>query len=550
MNIKKITLVLMLLFFVVNLSACGQEDEESDPIIFSEVGVAMALHGYAITAQIETMSFYFRYDDYELNSYFIHTTKELMASIENYITLPRHPLRIRLTDGNIANYAIEPLYLAIYSHSDKNTLGWVVNFMFSGRIPVWLSAGIEAVAKSDIGLYTPDYHSVSMYNFGDLLFAPSYWGTEINNNAINTSYHFVRHLIKANELERLIEKYLSPQYGWDEANILVRQLFYSYFGSDLVTSTVLNYVNVRPNSVHTTYSLTVSSELNVYNFVFSCFSQYRKNIMRYVEALDTETLFAINWYSEFIDFKFSPINVNVFAYVTANPRVGGWADPRGNLIHIYQFWYGAGGIGVIAHEVSHSINGQIGKLPIAPLDEGLADTLRIKFFASDYVETYMFILTMDYLKDDPSRLELATDIRLRELNMHFRAYYRLNHTDYVRGGGPFGGGFNGEIGFVSRYKNPDSEGHIAAINTYSTALSFVYYLIMTYGAENYMQVHWDIDNFESVYNRTICEAIEEWRSFLIELAIEEWDVFNELRDMAKEMYANGGNVTWSENWGQ
>ena len=558
MNIKKCILLLTFLFLSINLSACDEEFEENDPIVFSEAGVAMALHGYTTVSQIGTMSFYFKYDDYKVNSYFIHTTKELLSTIENYIILPRHPLRLRLTDGDITNYAFDPLNLAIYSHSDKNTLGWVVNFMFSGRIPVWLSVGIEAVAKSDMGLFMPDYYTITVPDhFGDLLFNPGFWGTEINKNAINIAYHFVRYLIEINELESLIEEYLRLQNGWDQANVLASQMFYNYFAYELDTAIVLDYMSTISTSAHNGYRLTIPSYLNVYNFIFSCFSQYRENIMNYIYALDTETLFVINWYSQFIDFEFTPINVNVFAR-TINPQFGGLADFSGNLINIYQFWVGAGMHGIMAHEVSHAINGQINRQPIAPLDEGLANVLMFQFFESEYNETYMFFLTVNYIQDnfgsDHRRMELLTNTWLRDMDMHFRAYYRLNHTDYVHGGGPFGTGSNGNIGFVVRYTNPNAEYHIAAINTYTTALSFVHYLITTYGAEYYMQVHWDVNNFENVYGKTIFELIEEWRSFLINLAVEEWDIFNELRDMAKELHElysdPRSNITWSESWGR
>ena len=70
---KKYILLITFLFFTLNLSSCDRDPEESSQIIFSEADAVMSMRGYAATAQIDTMSFFFKYDDYEANSYFVHS---------------------------------------------------------------------------------------------------------------------------------------------------------------------------------------------------------------------------------------------------------------------------------------------------------------------------------------------------------------------------------------------------------------------------------------------------------------------------------------------
>ena len=126
---KKFMLLAVVLFTC--LTACGRDSAEyvsvevehvyddvpveeppadnlpASPIVFSEANAVLALRGYTTTAQVGTKSFYFRVDDYELNSHFVRTTENLMIALGNYITVPRHPLRLHLSDEDITSYTIE-----------------------------------------------------------------------------------------------------------------------------------------------------------------------------------------------------------------------------------------------------------------------------------------------------------------------------------------------------------------------------------------------------------------------------------------------------------
>jgi len=50
---------------------------------------------------------------------------------------------------------------------------------------------------------------------------------------------------------------------------------------------------------------------------------------------------AKNWYSQFIDFDFTPTNVNVFTYGSILGTTGS-AVPSEKIIHIYNFLSGSG----------------------------------------------------------------------------------------------------------------------------------------------------------------------------------------------------------------
>ena len=563
---KTILLIIMLMILAFVITACNNAGGDGDvaevitdqyvatpleeidsQIEFAHPDAFMAIFGYVATTQVDNVSFFFREDDHEFNIQFVNTTTELLSVIDTYITLPERMLSIRLTDGDIANYEFDTRSITINCHSDESTIGWLVHCLYFGRIPIWLAAGIEAVAKSDLGLFDPDYTDMEPPNdFGDYLFSPGFWYTERGERGVNTAYRFVRHLIEIDELEALIGLFENNPDDWEYANAQANQLFQSLFGRSMDNSIKLAFYATRGRAANGAYVLSITSDMCNYYFIFDCFSDTADNLMVLVNALDLATLFTVDWYSSFREFEFTPINVN--AHVSDLP-IGGIAFH--NYIQINRVVENLNMLIIMIHEVSHIMNQMADMAPIIPLDEGLAEALGLLFLSSEYAEN----LPPSFLLQTPGseallfgEIDRSQDMlvysRSRKLVTHFVAYYRLNYTDYVYGGGPFGNDSNGSIGFYRRYMNPYEVGHIAEINTYSTAASFVLFLLETYGAEMYMQVHGDVDNFINVYGRTIHELIEEWRAFLIDLSYTEKDIFMYLYNTGKEHYADNPNVTW------
>jgi len=580
---NKILLIAMLMILAIAITACNHGGSDGDvaevvtdlyveslpveappkeidyQIVFTRPDAYMTMFGYVATTQVDNVSFFFREDDHEFNAQFVNTTMELLSVIDTYITLPERMLSIRLTDGDITNYKFDTRItrsITINCHSDKSTFGWLVHCLYIGRIPVWLAAGIEAVAKSDIGLFTPDYTDmVPPDGFGDYLFSPGFWNTELGERGVNTAYRFVRHLIETDELEALIGLFEINHDDWECANVQANQLFQSLFGRDMDNSIRLVFHAMRGRTAHGAYTLFITSDMCNYYFIFDCFSDTEDNLMVLVDALDMATLFTVDWYSKFKEFEFVPINVN--AFVSGSPslsNIGGVAF--NNHVQLNRVAVNINMLITMVHEVSHIMNQMTEMAPIIPLDEGLATALGLLFLSSEHAESIppSFLLqtpnseVLLFGEADRSQ-DMLIYSRSRILIEHYIAYYRLNYTDYVYGGGPYGSDSYGSIGFLWRYTDPYEEGHIAEINTYSTAASFVLYLLATYGEEMYIQVHENADNFINVYGRTIHELIEEWRAFLIDLSYTERDVFKFFYDFDKEHYADNPNVTWvSIDW--
>jgi hypothetical protein len=380
------------------------------------------------------------------------------------------------------------------NHDDFNTFGWLVNRLSERRLPIWLSVGIEAIARENIGLPLPCLNELSIEeNFGDFYFAPRFRDTPQREEAIVTAYHFVSFLHENGLLSELARQYV---YGnIREANAKAKTHFYSFAGRPM-TPFILelrhgDFIAVRENlrSHRTgTYALLKYTDWGNYVFLFDDSFQIFpiESLQEQIDYIDRATQFAVEWYSEVFDFDYEPIThlINHRNIMRAgNTEYAAYADSWTNIISYAglsnQHPYFA------AHEVSHVLEYRVRWLsPYPPFSEGLAEVINLIFNDNLSVS--------------------ASDSRRYTTDIHHSAHSLFATGAYSR------------ISDISERFTPDlSSVYIPELSARTSAISFVKYLIDTYGTKMYFQVHWDIARFPYVFGITIDEMILEWREFLV-----------------------------------
>ncbi|MCL2855841.1 MAG: hypothetical protein FWE21_09530 [Defluviitaleaceae bacterium] len=221
------------------------------------------------------------------------------------------------------------------------------------------------------------------------------------------------------------------------------------------------------------------------------------------------TYFVIDFKSQY--FKVAPHNVRIEILYDVRPA------EAGGLYHLnaHLSIYGGGMFrstrqiaSTITHEISHAVvHGMIDKpRAIPPLDEGFADYMALIFSQSKYGQSEQLFsrIRREWWSVSPWHSNFAEVYENYARRMHHAAHRRLTRVDYTTVG----------VGFVWLYTDTSCPDHIAPINTYVTAASFVAWLIETHGTEKFSQVFFDVDNFINVYDRDIWDMVDEWRSFL------------------------------------
>jgi len=405
---------------------------------------------------------------------------------------------------------------------DPATYGWFIYSMTMGAIPMWLSVGMEMAARG----IDFDY---PLGGLCDMYFAPFAWGSAENRQPISTAYHFVNYLIGNEYLAEIITLYLADD--WNAANRLATERFNLFTGYDLDTFLRIQFSG-------TSYSVTANTYMAYYSFDFPQFHyhlewpvgiweltravldiDYMDNarLMRTVDYLEDTILFVKNWYAEFVDFDFFPIETRIPMEIRTFA-----AAPGAMIIPIN------GMAAAAAHEVSHIISTQmLDGIYFIPFEEGLAEVVHIahmffdrdrhgwayQIWPEDVDDTisalYEFGIFDSYAEATAVRALAARAFMYDDYEhyfafSHFLAYATLNAPPYEVLRGRMRRWFTGPT-----YVNSSIE-----LYTYFTSVSFVRYLIERYGPEKYMQVHVDVSRFEYVYGIALYEMVQEWLEFL------------------------------------
>jgi len=483
--------------------------------IFEETALSAQQRGFKKTTSIGHRRYFFPNQDIESNYAFVVATEQIINEVKNIFpstTELREINRIYLASNRDEyRFELRPilLYLSI-RHDCLDNIGWLTHAKSEQRLPMWLSVGIEAVARSRIGLYSQSQINAFSENFGDLLFTPINWGATEHVNAVASSYSFVKFLDAYGYLPKIINYYMA--HNQQSARALSSSAFYRFVGKYGPTTHYLHF------DAEGGYAFNTGTDMAFYSFVFDSIYEYIEfeRIMNYVNFMDDGIRVAVGWYKEFYDFYFTPIEVNIFY----NPGRGlGFAyyPWRIHLYNLRRFPPHS-----ISHEASHLlttlISNDYDKI-FTPFDEGLAFYLMAKHgiydrFNHGFQLQYRYYATMHHI-DSMSGGFYGVEAIVRELLSnsdfigldHFFAYLVLGQ--YIEG-----------LCLVpwfwtraSRVMYGQYES-IGDISTFQTAASFVAYLIEEYGAKAYMQVHFDVSSFEYVYGVSICEMIDSWKLFL------------------------------------
>ena len=481
MNKKLLKMITILILLIVPLlTACGGDDgdnhehEQTNPneIEFSETNAFIRrTTAYTNMAQVGRRTYFFSEDDVVVNTQFINTVESIIDRLGDFIEIPYAQLRIRHTlEPQDFHFSATEVSL---NFNDIHTFGWLTHILSRGELPMWLSAGLEAYVKADLGLFAPmEYTGMS----DDLEFLPSGLGTDHHAKAISNAYHMVAEMSRNNLLGHKL--LYADEYLRNSLNLL--------------NSTVV-VVDDFGNSFHFFFDETA----NIISL---------SDIEYYVEYMQNAINFTVDFMSGFKEFQVTPLRTYVHYEIQA---WGGGYDGHG---HIEIF--GIRAISVMTHEVVHAIIISMigGERPLLSFEEGFAEYVRLSFnksqhfyhqlpFGAAEAGEYAAILIREFYNSKYNYID------------HFIAYYRLTNIDYAVIG----------AGFPPPRLCPSG---IDAINAYDTATSFVLWLIQNHGIDAFMSVLWDADNFVNVYYKDIYGMVDEWRDWLFGFVLDyegDWD---------------------------
>jgi len=477
------------IFFAVIFTALSLTSCSNNPLSGNYENVSSAsdvrpiprLLGYALDYRIENRRYYFSTADEYINESFVNATEALINEISDIVALPEERTTLLMSLSRFGIYEFDVTFPL--NHNDINTIGWLTNKLSLHNFPMWLSVGIESIARHNIGLdcHVKDkiIHDIIPANFGDFLFSPPFWGTDEQAQVIFTAHRFVGFLQENELLNELAELYLAEDLL--AAHEAAEAHFYDFANKSMMANFFLELGYDGHRSHPQGYSIRKSTKWGNYVFIFGAFRYgiLFEDMMHYIDYIENATQFVVSWFSDYFEFDFEPIDHLIYRDFRVNPEreAIGFAPWELNEIHYAKqslhFPYFA------AHEVVHRIDISIGgHSNFLPFVEGLAYLLNNYF--------------------DESSLE-------RFGRHHGRAYELLISEDY--GYRPIGPEYN-ERNVI----------FVPELNSRITSTSFVQYLVETYGAEKYFQVHWDVGRFETVYGITLDGMILRWRDFLIEYA--------------------------------
>jgi len=422
----------------------------------------------------------------------MENTESLIAAISNFLPSVSGLPEIHMT-SDIQEYRIGQDSITI-SLDTINTFGWLA-FALSAtetdnHLPIWLAAGIEALAASQIGIFTPyDAAAENLITgrFGDLNFIPVAWEGN-HQEAIDTAYHFARYLQDGEHLAALISLY-ADSYR-EAADYMAAELFYSFAGGTMESGTRLDLLSgYAPGIGHYGYRIVHihSSGLIMTHALYQDFTEgFRAGVIReQFNSVNRIMQRVVNWFGEYIDVDHL-------------------------LPHkVYLAYWGQGG--GFYHDEDGGATIVTGIRRVDPqFDPGTVPYWILYHFFTDYFN--------DKLAGDiPPHPLMAQGLGIfidQELRPTGTLRWAIPHSGVVRENILERDDFEGIVGYTDHDYLMD-DGRIAII--YS---SFVRYLIETYGPERYLQIHWTFPyGFEEVYGMTIQEMSESWIEF-----IRGWDV--------------------------
>ena len=177
---KKILLIVAVLLF----TACTTEEYIFEPteVIFVEPNMMDSIRGFVSTVQLGTRTYNFKNDDEDENAKFVHITENLIHHISDIINIPTTRMTIFKATDDITEHRFGHGFYLTLNHDDINTYGVLTNALTNGQLPMWLSIGIELVARNATGIFEPKEieNSITIYHF------PLLYGVQILTRRLST----------------------------------------------------------------------------------------------------------------------------------------------------------------------------------------------------------------------------------------------------------------------------------------------------------------------------------------------------------------------------
>lgn len=490
------------------------------PIVFEETDhIVRSLRGFASTTQVDGRQYFFEDDNDYHNTLLVYKTESLIQELLTIAPFRHSSLRINFAP-DVSRYRLAGSEVTTsLDNNNVDTIGWIAHAMSVYRIPLWLSVGVEAVVREDLGLFEPQGNISN--NFGDFDFVPAAWGSTDHRDALNTAYYFVRFLQENNYLDTLLELYGDNEHLIADKRAV--EWFYDFSGGVMDT---LFEVRLGDSSHPNGYLVRVSSDvlpsgIGHIHFMFYEFSENmtREVIKEHVSFIKDAFHFAENFYDGFGIPRHNAIDIRFNMTYTTTGGPSGWV--LGSLVEIRN-------VGTrprsqaIAHEMAHVFTPVFG-LPTHPIfDEGLANLVGFLQYAD-----YLNRKGLSFARPEGSIWQIAYRYGLIEAVKHkniistaeMNRIWEDNNIGLFMDIIVYWLQNFGDDPAVTNWIRTDRFRHITStwpspyLNTYTSAYSFVRYLIGTHGKERYSLLE-GFENFEYVYGKSLDDMVAEWKVYL------------------------------------
>jgi len=524
-----VTTTLLLLLAAAFLAACGDNGNGSDNGI-DETGITD-------TTRDVHLSHITDHGDLPpgivpMTQDFAETAELLLAELDALGVLTDRHVQISRAYSE-SDFAISHSNVVL-DFDNPSTFGWVATATTRGELPMWLTVGIEAVARCNVGLFVPTAAPNFLPAFADLSFQPAEWGSRMHMQSIDLAYHFVRQMLTNGDLAQLIELY-SDIFGADEeANALAEELFAIFSGHTARLDTAFRMrifernENVEGNVISAAYVIDFYTEMARHRLVFEDFEQQFATpiLITRLQFANDSIRFAYDWWRLGSDFEMERIDV----YMIYAPRTRVAAGLEWSEIvryHVAEMlpmdmtsdaWY------IVAR--------RNGLLPLyGPFVSGARLAVQNEFLSWDWSNRGLVYTHFMHSFDADEMIEpwadyvyvffgdadvaliaarnfLDTGYRIITTEIHFNVYWAVNVSGYFSDDPTYD-----EIGWL--------------LGAWWGAGSLVAFLLDNYGADNFQQLRgaWptrsvedfsrlEFPAFEEVYGITFSEVLGLWLEFV------------------------------------
>ncbi|MCL2852577.1 MAG: hypothetical protein FWE20_06040 [Defluviitaleaceae bacterium] len=379
----------VLLLLVMTQASCGSSDNVDThlsedegtylSIDFEPLALSFQRIGFVSAAQVYDRQYFFPTDNYAANLSLLSDWERIIGKIDDLICFTAVPLEIFLYKDEAEHEQFNNGRNIFINQHDFYSFGRLVHRLSGELLPMWLSAGLEAAARSYFDMNIPEFDGNPLTGFGDIYFTPMSWGSRDHAQAIGTAYLFVMHLIEIGRLSDLAGLYLGQETSL--ANEMVMGRFYEFAGKPMDTTfsvhfhgNVFFHASAAQNVAYD-YRISTATDFGNYHFLFTPQTDDLdiQSILEYVHYFDDSVRFVEDFFAEFAEFDFRP--VDTFIIYSGHSIAPVDAHLHDGWIRMFNF--SSHTPSVFVHEITHFLSfwSQNNGLGPFELEEGLAMSL-------------------------------------------------------------------------------------------------------------------------------------------------------------------------------